>query len=84
MQNKNFLGPYNSAAHFMEIRSVFCLYLHRGLEFSSKFCSSDPSINRNLLTSQYLKSKTSAHAQQLKYSLIHTISKFHDMVSVGN
>ena len=32
----------------------------------------------------YLKSEISAHAQWRNYSLLHTIWKFHDMVSVGN
>ena len=39
----------------------FCLFLQNRLEFFIKFCSSDPSFNRNILRSLYLKFKTSAH-----------------------
>ena len=52
--------------------------------FLTKFFSSDSSFNRNILTSLYLKSGTSAHAQLRNYSFIHTVHKFHDMVSVVN
>ena len=51
--------------------------------FLMKLCSSDPSFNRNILIYLYLKSKTSAHAQLHNYTLIHTLHKFHNMVSVG-
>ena len=50
----------------------------------TKFRSFDPICNRNILTSLYLKSETSAHAQLRNYSLVHTIYTFHDMVLVGN
>ena len=53
-------------------------------KFLTKFCSSDPSCNRNILISLYFKSETSAHGQLRNYSFIRTIYKFHDMVSVGN
>ena len=72
-------GP--CAFYFVEIRSVFCLYLHSGLDF---FCSSDPSFHGNMLTSLYLKSETFGHEQLCDYSFIHTIYKFHGMVLVGN
>ena len=52
--------------------------------FLTKFCSSDPSFNGNILTSLYLKSETSAHAQLCDYSFIHTIYKFHSMMLAGN
>ena len=61
-------GGGGVAFHFVEIfrfvamQSVFCLYLQNGLEFFNKFCSSDPSFNRNILRPLYLKFKTSAHA----------------------
>ena len=61
-------GVGGVAFHFVEIfrfvamQSVFCLYLQNGLEFFNKFCSSDPSFNRNILRPLYLKFKTSAHA----------------------
>ena len=48
--------------------------------FLTKFLSSDPSFNKNILTSLY----TSAHAQLRNHLFINTIYKFHDMVSVGN
>ena len=37
-----------------------------------------------ILTLLYLKSETSAHVQLRNYSFLHTIWKFHDMVSVWN
>ena len=46
----------------------------------TEFCSSDPSFNGNILTSLYLKSETSAHAQLGDYSFTHTIYKFHSIV----
>ena len=49
--------------YFVKIRSVFCLYFTVDWSFLIKFCSSDPSLSRNILTSLYLKSETSAHAQ---------------------
>ena len=52
--------------------------------FLTKFCSSDPSFNRNILTPLYLKSETSAHAQLCDYSFIHTIYTFHGMVLAGD
>ena len=52
--------------------------------FLAKFCSSDPSFNGNILTSLYLKSKTSTHAQLCDYSFIYAIYKFHGMVLAGN
>ena len=48
----------------------------------TKFCSSDPSFNRNTQTYLYLKSETTA--QLCDYSFIYTIYKFRYMVSVGN
>ena len=50
----------------------------------TKFCSSDPGLNRNISTSLHIKSETSAHAQLRDYSFIHPIYKFHDMVSARN
>ena len=50
------------AFHFVEIQSVFCLYLQNGFNFLIKLCSSDPSFNRNILRALYLKFKTSALA----------------------
>ena len=38
--------------------------------FLTKFCSSNPSFNENILTSLYLTSETSAHAQLCDYSFI--------------
>ena len=52
--------------------------------FLTKFCSSDPSFNRNILTSLNLKSETSRHALLHDYSFIRNTYTFHDMVSVGN
>ena len=52
--------------------------------FLTNFCSSHPSFNGNILTSLYLKSETSAHAQLCDYMFIYTIFKFHGMVLVGN
>ena len=52
--------------------------------FLTKFCSSDPSFNGNILTLLYLKSETSAHAQICDYLFIHTIYKFHGMVLAEN
>ena len=43
------------------------------LNFFTKVCSFDPSFNRNILTSLYLKSETSTHAQLHSYSFFHTI-----------
>ena len=48
--------------------------------FLTKFCRSELSFNRNILTSMYLKSEISAHAQLPNYSFVNTICKFHDMV----
>ena len=43
--------------------SMYFVYIFRtGWNFLIKFCSSDPSFNRNILRSLYLKFKTSAHA----------------------
>ena len=53
-------------------------------DFLTKFGSSDSTFNRNIVTCPYLKSETSAHAQLQDYSFIHTIYKFHGMMSVGN
>ena len=50
----------------------------------TKFYSFNPSFNRNILTSLYLKSETSAHAELRDDLFIRTIYRFHDMVSVGN
>ena len=52
--------------------------------FLTKFCSSDPSFNGNILISLYLKSETFALAQLCDYSFIHTIYKFRGMVLAGN
>ena len=49
----------------VKIRSVFCLYFTVDWSFLTKFCSSDPSLSRSILTSLHLKSETSAHAQLL-------------------
>ena len=42
------------AFHFVEMQSVICIAHYN---FLTKFCSSDPSFNRNILTSLYLKSE---------------------------
>ena len=42
----------------------------------TKFYSSDPSLNRNILTFMHLKSGTSAHAQLRNYLFIQTIYQF--------
>ena len=52
--------------------------------FLTKFCSSGPTFNENILTFLYLKSDTSAHVQLCDYSFIHTIYKFHSMMLAGN
>ena len=52
--------------------------------FLTKFWSSDPSFNGHILTSLYLKSATSAHAQLCNYSFTHTIYKFHGLLLAGN
>ena len=41
---------------------IWCISSERIGVFSIKFCSSDPSFNRNILRSLYLKFKISAHA----------------------
>ena len=51
--------------------------------FLTKFCSSDPSFNGNILTSLYLKSETFAYAQLCDYSFILTLYRFHGMVLVA-
>ena len=64
---------------------LYFVYIFIGdWNFLTKFCSSDRSFNRNILTSLYLKSETSAHAELHNYLFIQTTYKFHDMVSVGN
>ena len=45
-----------------EIQSAFCLYLQKALDFLMEFCSSDPSFNRVILRSLYLKCEISGHA----------------------
>ena len=60
-----------------------CIFI-ANWNFLTKFWSSDPSFSRNILTSLYVKSETSAHAQLRNCLFIHTIHKFHDKVSVGN
>ena len=79
-----------SAFHFVEIfhlcgNSVCFVYIFIvGWNFLIKFFDSDPSFNRNILTSLYLKSETSAHAQLHHYLFTHTIYTLHDMVSFEN
>ena len=71
--------------HLVGIQSVFCLdFAIANWNFLTKFYSSDPSFNGNILTSFYLKSETSAHVQLCDYSFIHTIYKFHGMVLAAN
>ena len=53
---------YRCAFHFVEMQSVFFYIFRMGWNFLIKFCSSDPSFNRNILRSLYLKFKASAHA----------------------
>ena len=53
-------------------------------DFLTKFCSSDPNFNGNVLTFLYLKFDTSEHAQLCDYLFIHTIHKFHGMALTGN
>ena len=48
---------------FVEIQSVFFYNFRTDWKFLIKVSSSDPSFNRNILRSLYLKFKTSAHAQ---------------------
>ena len=65
--------------------SLYFLYIFiADRNFLTNFCSSDPSFNRNILISLYLKSETSALAQLCDYMFIHTIYKFHGMVLTGN
>ena len=64
--------------------SILFIYLFKSLFTFGKFCSSDPSFNGNILISLYLKSETTAHAQLFSYLFIHTIYKFHGMVSAGS
>ena len=52
--------------------------------FLNKIFSSDPSFNRNILTSLFLKCETYVHVQLRDKSFIHDIYKFYDMVPVGN
>ena len=47
---------------FVEMQSVFFYIFRMGWNFLIKCCSSDPSFNRNILRSLYLKFKASAHA----------------------
>ena len=74
-KNRRLLGP--CAFNFVYIFIV-------DWNFFVKYCSSDTIFTRGILTSLYLKSKTSAYVQLGAYSFIHTIYRFHDMVSVGN
>ena len=62
----------------------FVYFFIANWNFLTKFYSSDLSVNSNVLTFLSLKFETSAHAQLLNYSFLHTIWKFHDMASVGN
>ena len=49
--------------HFVEIQSAFFYIFRADWNFQIKFCSVDPSFNRNILRSLYLKFKASAHVQ---------------------
>ena len=51
------------ALHFVEMQSVICI---AHCNFLTKFCSSDPSFNRNILTSLYLKSE---HLRMRNYAI---------------
>ena len=89
IMHKHFRDPsVHSTSWKFSTRRKFSLYfvcIFMGdWNFLTKFCSSDPSFNRNILTSLYLKSETSAHSQLCDYSFIHTIYKFHGMVLAGN
>ena len=65
--------------------SLYLVYIFiADWNFLTKFCSSNPSFNGNILMYLYLKSETSAQAQLCDYSFIHTIYKFHGMVLAGN
>ena len=68
----------------MEIRSDFVYIFIADWNFLTKFGSSDPSLNRNILTSLYLKSEACARAQLRDYLFIHTMYNYHDMMLVGN
>ena len=74
-----FIADWNFLTKFCSSNPSFNINILRSL-----FCSSNPSFNINILRSLYLKSETSVHAQLRNYSFIHTIYKFHDIVSVGN
>ena len=60
--------------HFVEIRPVFVYIFIPDWIFLTKFRSSDPSFNRNILKSLHLKFETSAHARHFDYRLyiLHT------------
>ena len=62
----------------------FVYFFIANWNFLTKFCSSDLSVNRNILTLLYLKSEASAHAQLRNYSFLHTVWRFYSMVSIGN
>ena len=47
------------AFHFVEMQSTFFYIFRTDWNFLMKFCSSDPSFNRNILRSLYLKFKPS-------------------------
>ena len=45
------------AFHFVETQSVICIYFLSARQILTEFCSLDPSFNRNILMSLYLKSE---------------------------
>ena len=70
--------------HFLEIRSVFWLYLHNKLEFFNEILQLWSKFHQKHFTSIYLKSETPAHRQLRDYFFMHIIYKFSSfMVSVG-
>lgn len=58
-----FAFHFTEKLHFAEIQSAFCLYLNSGLDFLTKFWSSDLHVYRDILTLLYLKYERFTHAQ---------------------
>ena len=69
------LWRYSTLSKFI----LYFVYLFRtDRNFLSNFCSSDPSFDRNILRSLYLKFKISAHAQTT-VTLYYLQISWHDM-----
>ena len=61
--NVFFSSGIGCAFHFVEIQLAFRSCFQKGLEFLTKFGSSNSSFTRNILTFLYLKFESSEHAQ---------------------